>query len=49
MIVKNQPYRNDLGYEFIDQKRKRKVLEAKKLIQKFSINMDELALSINTI
>ena len=49
MIVKNQPYRNDSGYEFLDQKRKRKVLEAKKLIQKFSINMDELALSINTI
>jgi len=49
MIVKNQPYRNEHGYEFLDQIRKRKVLEAKKLIQKFSINMNELALSINTI
>ena len=49
MIVKNQPYRNEHGYEFLDQIRKRKVLEAKKLIQKFSISIDELALSINTI
>jgi hypothetical protein len=49
MIVKNQPYRNDHGYEFLDQIRKRKVLEAKKLIQKFSINVNELALNINTI
>ena len=49
MIVKNQPYRNDHGYEFLDQIRKRKVLEAKKLIQKFSINVDELTLSINAI
>ena len=49
MIVKNQPYRNDHGYEFLDQIRKRKVLEAKKLIQKFSINANELALCINAI
>jgi len=49
MIVKNQPYRNDHGYEFLDQIRKRKVLEAKKLIQKFSINANELDLCINTI
>jgi transposase len=49
MIVKNQPYRNDYGYEFLDQKRKRKVIEAKKLIQKFSINLEELTLSIKTI
>jgi transposase len=49
MIVKNQPYRNDYGYEFLDQKRKRKVLEAKKLIQKFGIRVDELDLSISTI
>jgi hypothetical protein len=41
--------RNEHGYEFLDQKRKRKVLEAKKLIQKFCINMDELALNVSTI
>jgi len=49
MIVNNQPYRNDHGYEFLDQKRNRKVLEAKKLIQKFNISMNELALCVNTI
>ena len=49
MIVKNQPYRNDHGYEFLCQQRKRKVREAKKLIQKFSININELALNINAI
>jgi hypothetical protein len=49
MVVNNQPYRNDYGYEFLDQKRKRKVLEAKKLIQKFGIGMEELAMSISTI
>jgi hypothetical protein len=49
MIVKNQPYRNDSGYEFLEQKRKRKVLEAKKLIRKFGIGMDELTLNINAI
>jgi transposase len=49
MVVNNQPYQNDYGYEFLDQKRKRKVLEARKLIQKFGIGMDELALSISII
>jgi transposase len=49
MVVNNQPYRNDYGYEFLEQKRKRKVIEAKKLIQKFGIEIDELALSINTV
>jgi transposase len=49
MIVKNQPYRNGHGYEFLDQRRKRKVREAKKLIQKFNMNLDELALCANTI
>ena len=49
MIVKNQPYRNDLGYEFLAQKRNRKVIEAKKIIQKFSINIDELSLNINVV
>jgi transposase len=49
MVVKNVPYRNDHGYEFLDQKRKRKVLEAKRLIQKFDIKSDELHLNINAI
>jgi len=49
MIVKYQPYRYEHGYEFLDQIRKRKVRDAQKLIQKFSINANELALSINTI
>lgn len=49
MIVKRQPYRNECGYEFLDQKRKRKVLEARKLIQKFNMNMEELALSVKAI
>ena len=49
MVVNNVSYRNDHGYEFLDQKRKRKVLEAKKLIRKFGMSTDELALNINTI
>lgn len=36
MVVKKQPY-NDHGYEFLDQKRQRKVQEIKKLIYKFDI------------
>ena len=32
MIIKKQPYNNEHGYEFLDQKRKRKVQEMKKLI-----------------
>jgi len=49
MVVNNVSYRNDHGYEFLDQKRKRKVLEAKKLIRKFGMSTDELALNINTV
>ncbi len=47
MVVKNQPYKNDNGYEFIDQKRKRKVREMKKLIHKFDITTNELGLELN--
>jgi len=44
MIIKKQPYNNDHGYEFLDQKRKRKVQEMKKLIHKFDIKTEELGL-----
>ena len=46
MIVKKQPYNNEHGYEFLDQKRKRKVQEMKKLIHKFDININDLGLQI---
>lgn len=42
MVVKHVPYNNDHGYEFIDQKRKRKVKELRKMIAKFNINNEEL-------
>ena len=45
MIIKKQPYNNEHGYEFLDQKRKRKVQEMKKLISKFDIKTDELGLA----
>ena len=44
MIIKLQPYSNDHGYEFLDQKRKRKVKEMRKLIHKFDIKTNELGL-----
>jgi transposase len=44
MIIKKQPYNNEHGYEFLDQKRKRKVQEMKRLIHKFDIKTDELGL-----
>lgn len=47
MIIKKQPYNNEHGYEFLDQKRKRKVQEMKKLIHKFDIKTDELGLQVN--
>lgn len=47
MVVKKQPYKNDHGYEFLDQKRKRKILEMRKLIHKFDIRADELVLQIS--
>ena len=49
MVVNNVSYNNDHGYEFFDQKRKRKVIEAKKLIRKFNMSTEKLALNINII
>src|SRR5450432_3689595 len=46
MIIKKQPYNNENGYEFLDQKRKRKVKEMRKLIHKFDIKTDELGLQL---
>lgn len=47
MITKKIPYKTDTQYEFLDQKRKRKVLEMKKLIHKFDITPDDLGLQLN--
>jgi len=47
MITKKVPYKTDTQYEFLDQKRKRKVLEMKKLIHKFDIKPDDLGLQLN--
>jgi len=47
MIIKKQPYNNEHGYEFLDQKRKRKVKEMSKLIHKFDIKTDELGLQLS--
>ena len=44
MIVKGVPYKPENDYEFLDQKRKRKVQEMKKLIHKFDIKMNDLGL-----
>lgn len=49
MVVKKLPYNNEHGYEFLDQKRKRKVQEVKKLIHKFDIKTDELELQISAL
>lgn len=49
MVIKKQPYNNEHGYEFLDQKRKRKVKEMKKLITKFEISTDELGLNFNAL
>jgi len=49
MIIKKQPYNNEHGYEFLDQKRKRKVQEMKKLIHKFDIKTDELGLQPSSL
>lgn len=48
MIIKKVPYKTDTQYEFLDQKRKRKVMEMKKLIHKFDITPDDLGLQLNT-
>jgi hypothetical protein len=47
MITKKIPYKADTQYEFLDQKRKRKVMEMKKLIHKFDITPDDLGLQLN--
>jgi transposase len=49
MVIKKQPYNNDHGYEFLEQKRKRKVQELRKLIHKFDITTTELGLQINAL
>ena len=46
MLVKKTPYKAETTYEFLDQKRKRKVQEMKKLIAKFDIKTDELNLQL---
>ena len=47
MIVKVFPINQQRIYEFLDQKRKRKVKEMKKLIHKFDIKTDELGLQLS--
>ena len=47
MIVKSIPYNQETTYEFLDQKRKRKEKEMKKLIHKFDITTNELGLHIS--
>jgi transposase len=47
MLVKKIPYKSENTYEFLDQKRKRKVMEMKKLIHKFDITPDDLGLQLN--
>ncbi len=49
MIIKKKPYNNEHGYEFLDQKRKRKEQEMRKLIHKFDIKTDELGLQVNSL
>jgi transposase len=49
MIVKGIPYSPPTTYEFLDQKRKRKVQEMKKLIHKFNVSTDELGLQLKSI
>jgi len=44
MVVKKLPYNPPSKYEFLDQKRKRKVMEMRKLISKFEISTNELGL-----
>jgi hypothetical protein len=44
MVVKGIAYNPPTQYEFLDQKRKRKVQEMKKLITKFNLTSTELGL-----
>ena len=46
MIVKAVKYNPPTLYEFLDQKRKRKVSEMKKLIHKFDITINDLGLQL---
>lgn len=46
MLTKKVTYKPDTDYEFLDQKRKRKVLEMRKLIDKFDITSTDLGLQI---
>ena len=46
MVVKAIPYSPPAQYEFLDQKRKRKVLEMKRLIHKFNITTHDLGLQL---
>ncbi len=45
--AKKTSYNNEHGYELLDQKRKRKVKEMRKLIHKFDIKTDELGLQFS--
>lgn len=47
MVVKGVAYNPPTQYEYLDQKRKRKVQEMKKLITKFNISTNELGLVIS--
>jgi transposase len=47
MLLKKVPYKPETNYEFLDQKRKRKVMEMKRLIHKFDITPDDLGLQLN--
>ena len=46
MVVKAIPYSPPTTYEFLDQKRKRKVIEMKRLIHKFNITTNDLGLQL---
>ncbi len=47
MNTKKVAYKTQTQYEFLDQERKRKVQEMKKLIHKFDITPDDLGLQLN--
>jgi transposase len=47
MITRRIPYTPPTTYEFLNQKRKRKVQEMKKLIHKFDIMPTDLGLQLN--
>lgn len=49
MVVKGSPYCPPTTYEFLDQKRKRKVQEMKKLIVKFNLTTDDLGLQTSPL